>query len=148
PFAAIDSMLTTVTIFPKYLWQNVQDPLIGPGTIVGSGPLYYDTNSNLASGPIILHRNPNYFGDAAYCNVVRPDDIRFIFFTSGGSMASSFTSGSDTLDLIYNIPAPVFLNGLNPGPQQPNKKPQVYRAIVAEIVPNQNTPAIRRTDPH
>src|SRR5438094_60368 len=106
PFAAIDSMLTAVTIFPKYLWENIADPIANsPPVIVGSGPLYYDTNSNLASGPIILRRNPNYFGDAQYCHLVRPDEIRFIFFSSAGAMASSFTSGSDDLDIIYNIPA-------------------------------------------
>src|SRR5207247_11134915 len=73
PFAAIDSMLTEVTVFPKYLWENIGDPIANsPPVIVGSGPLYYDTNSNLASGPIILRRNPNYFGDAQYCHLVRP----------------------------------------------------------------------------
>src|SRR5207247_6342167 len=57
PFDAIDSLLTAVTIFPKYLWENIADPIANsPPVIVGSGPLYYDTNSNLASGPIILRR--------------------------------------------------------------------------------------------
>ena len=144
PFAAIDSMLTAVTIFPKYLWENIADPIANsPPVIVGSGPLYYDTNSNLASGPIILRRNPNYFGDAQYCHLVRPDEIRFIFFSSAGAMASSFTSGSDDLDIIYNIPAPVYLSGLNPGNGQIIEKRAVAGGFVGEIVLNQITPEIR-----
>src|SRR5205809_1041703 len=144
PFAAIDSMLTAVTIFPKYLWENIADPIANsPPVIVGSGPLYYDTNSNLASGPIILRRNPNYFGDAQYCHLVRPDEIRFIFFSSAGAMASSFTSGSDDLDIIYNIPAPVYLSGLNPGTGQIIEKRAVAGGFVGEIVLNQITPEIR-----
>jgi peptide/nickel transport system substrate-binding protein len=148
PYAAIDSMLTAVTIFPKYLWQNITDPIANaPPVIVGSGPLYYDTNSNLASGPIILRRNPNYYGDAQYCNVVRPDEIRFIFFSSAGAMASSFTSGSDDLDIIYNIPAPVYLSGLTPGQGQTIEKRAVAGGFVGEIVLNQITPAIRAQFP-
>src|SRR6266550_5238350 len=39
PFAAIDSMLTAVTIFPKYLWESITDPIANaPPVIVGSGP--------------------------------------------------------------------------------------------------------------
>ncbi|TLZ65741.1 MAG: PKD domain-containing protein [Methanobacteriota archaeon] len=148
PFAAIDSMLTAVTIFPKYLWESITDPIANaPPVIVGSGPLYFDTNSNLASGPIILHRNPNYYGDTQYCNVVRPDEIRFIFFSSAGAMASSFTSGSDDLDVIYNIPAPVFLGGLTPGQGQAIEKKAVAGGFVGEIVLNQITPAIRNKYP-
>jgi peptide/nickel transport system substrate-binding protein len=144
PYAAIDSMLTSVTIFPQYLWKDIADPLANaPPTPVGSGALYYDSNSNLASGPIILHRSPLYYADAQYCSVVRPDEIRFIFFSSAGAMANSFTSGSDDLDLIYNIPAPVYLNGLNAGSGQAIQKRAVAGGFVGEIVLNQITPEIR-----
>src|SRR3989442_717764 len=77
PYAAIDSMLTAIPIFPKYLWSGIADPVASsPPVIVGSGTLYFDTNSNLASGPIILRRNPNFYGDAQYCSFSRPDEIR------------------------------------------------------------------------
>src|SRR5436190_12416242 len=58
-------------------------------------------------------------------------------------MASSFTSGSDDLDIIYNIPAPVYLSGLNPGNGQIIEKRAVAGGFVGEIVLNQITPEIR-----
>ena len=148
PYAAIDSMLTAIPIFPKYLWSGIADPVASsPPVIVGSGTLYFDTNSNLASGPIILRRNPNFYGDAQYCSFSRPDEVRFIFFTSAGQMASSFTSGSDDLDVIYNIPAPVYLAGLNPGSGQIIQKRAVSGGFVGEISLNQITPEIRNAYP-
>lgn len=148
PFAAIDSMLTTVTIFPKYLWQNITDPVANsPAVLIGSGALYYDPNSALTSGPIILKRSPLYYGDAEYCQFSRPDEVRFIFFTSAGQMASSFTSGSDDLDLIYNIPAPVYLSGLTPGSGQTIVKRAVSGGFVGEISLNQMTPTLRAAYP-
>jgi len=144
PYAAMDSTLGAVPIFPKYLWQSIADPVTNaPPVPVGSGALYYDTNSNLASGPIILRKNPNYYGDAQYCNVVRPDEIRFIYFGTGGQLANSFTSGSDSLDVIYSIPPSVFQTGLSPGPGQTLQKYAVEGGFVGEIVLNQITPAIR-----
>jgi len=148
PFAAIDSMLTAIPIFPKYVWQNITDPVANsPAIPIGSGALYYDTNSALTSGPIILRRNPNYYGDAQYCAFSRPDEVRFIFFTSAGQMASSFTSGSDDLDVIYNVPAPVYLSGLTPGTGQVIQKRAVAGGFVGEISLNQITPGIRSLYP-
>ena len=144
PYAAMDSTLGAVPIFPKYLWESIADPVTNaPPVPVGSGALYYDTNSNLASGPIILRKNPNYYAEAQYCSVVRPDEIRFLYFNTGGQLADSFTSGSDNLDVIYSIPTSVFQSGLSPGQGQTLQKYAVEGGFVGEIVLNQITPAIR-----
>jgi peptide/nickel transport system substrate-binding protein len=148
PYAAIDSMLTAVTIFPKYLWEGIADPVANsPAVLIGSGAMYYDTNSALSSGPIILRRSPLYYGDAQYCQFSRPEEVRFIFFSQAGQMATSFTSGSDDLDVIYNIPAPVYLGGLNPGTGQVIEKRAVTGGFVGEISLNQMTPELRAAYP-
>ena len=148
PYAAMDSTLGAVPIFPKYLWAGIADPVTNaPPVAVGSGALYYDPNSNLQSGPIILRKNPNYYADAQYCNVVRPDEIRLLYFSTGGQLANSFTSGQDSLDVTYSIPTSVFQNGLSPPQGQIIQKYAVEGGFVGEIVLNQITPAIRARFP-
>jgi len=112
PFAAMESTLTAIPIVPKYLWESVRNPVTQEPQPypIGSGAMYYDPNSDLSSGPIILHRNPSYFGDARYCQMSRPDEVRFILYTSSGTMIDDFGSGASKLDAIFNIPASSFLN--------------------------------------
>jgi len=101
PFAGMNSTLTSIPIFPKYLWQGIADPVANePHPYpVGSGAMYYDTNSDLSSH-IILHRNPNYYGDAMYCQKSRPDEVRFLLYTASSTLIDDFGSGTSRLDAI------------------------------------------------
>jgi peptide/nickel transport system substrate-binding protein len=143
PYAAMDSTITTIPIFPKYLWGTIQDPVsTEPRPYpVGSGAMYYDPNSDLA-GTIILHRNPNYFGDAAYCQKSRPDEVRIIQYTSSGTMIDDFGSGASRLDAIYNIPSASFVNSASLN--QPSvTKIQVAGGFVGEVASNVMTNQLR-----
>ncbi len=143
PFAAMDSTLTAVPIFPMYLWQSIRNPVTQEPFPypVGSGAMYYDPNSDL-SAVIILHRNPNYFGDAMYCQLSRPEEVRFILYTSSGTMIDEFGSGSNKLDAIFNIPASSFLNA--PALQQSTvSRIQVSGGFVGEVAANAMTDTLR-----
>jgi peptide/nickel transport system substrate-binding protein len=145
PYAAMDSTITTIPIFPEYLWGTIQDPVsTEPRPYpVGSGAMYYDPNSDL-SGTIILHRNPNYYGDAAYCQFSRPDEVRFIQYTSSGTMVEDFGSGASQLDAIYNIPSASFVNSASLN-QPTVTKIQVAGGFVGEVASNVMTDELRAT---
>jgi len=114
PFAAMDSTLTAIPILPQYLWADVRNPVTQQPTPypVGSGAMYLDPNSDLAS-TIIFRRNPNYYGVDAYCRISRPDEVRFLMFTSSTTMVNDFNAGTSELDAIFNIPVASFLTALD-----------------------------------
>ena len=143
PFAAMNSTLASVPIFPKYLWQGIADPVANEPRPypVGSGAMYYDPNSDLSSH-IILHRNPNYYGDAMYCQKSRPDEVRFLLYTSSSTLIDDFGSGTSRLDGIYNIPAASFVNAASLN-QPTVTKIQVAGGFVGELSSNVLTDALR-----
>ena len=143
PFAAMNSTLTSIPIFPKYLWQGIVDPVANePHPYpVGSGPMYYDTNSDLNSH-IILHRNPNFYGDSVYCEKSRPDEVRFLLYTSSTTLIDDFGSGTSHLDAIFNIPAVSFVNAASLN-QPTVTKIQVAGGFVGELSSNVLTDALR-----
>jgi peptide/nickel transport system substrate-binding protein len=143
PFAAMNSTLTSIPIFPKYLWQSIADPVANEPLPypVGSGAMYYDPNSDLSSY-IILHRNPNYHGDAMYCQKSRPDEVRFLLYTSSSTLIDDFGSGTSRLDAIFNIPAASFVNAASLN-QPTVTKIQVAGGFVGEVSSNVLTDALR-----
>ncbi|TLZ95913.1 MAG: PKD domain-containing protein [Methanobacteriota archaeon] len=143
PFAAMNATITVIPIFPKYLWQSISDPVANepPGPPVGSGAMYYDANSDLASH-IILHRSPNYYGDATYCNKVRPDEVRYLLYTASSTLIDDFGSGTSRLDAIYNIPSASFVNAASLN-QPTVTKIQVAGGFVGEVSSNVLTDSLR-----
>jgi peptide/nickel transport system substrate-binding protein len=143
PYAAMNSTLAAIPIFPKYLWQGIADPVANEPRPypVGSGAMYYDTNSDLSSH-VILHRNPNFYGDAVYCEKSRPDEVRFILYTASSTLIDDFGSGTSRLDAIFNIPASSFANAaaLN---QLGITKIHIAGGFVGELGSNVLTDALR-----
>ena len=143
PFAAMNSTLSSIPIFPKYLWQGIADPVANEPRPypVGSGAMYYDPNSDLSSH-IILHRNPNYYGDAMYCQKSRPDEVRFLLYTASSTLIDDFGSGTSRLDAIFNIPAASFVNAASLN-QPTVTKIQVAGGFVGEVSSNVLTDTLR-----
>ncbi len=103
PLAAMSATLTNIPILPQYIWGGLANPLrYAPAYPVGSGPMYYDsTNSSVSL--VIFRRSPSYYGPAYYCRQVRPDEVRFIGYTSSSALITDFLSGTSRLDAIEGI---------------------------------------------
>ncbi len=143
PYAPMFSTLTGVPILPQYLWASIRNPVAQePRTVVGSGPLYFDSNSDLAGGLIIMHRNPNYYGAAAYCRISRPDEVRILPYSTSGAMVDAFKAGPpDNLDGIFDISAATF--SAVPTPGNGMFRWQVPSGFIGEIALNQMTDSLR-----
>lgn len=148
PFAAIYSTLSAVPILPQYLWSTVSNivtrmPSAAPYPL-GSGAMFYDhTNSSISSGPIILKRNPNYYGPQYYCQSSRPNEVRVLFYSTPTSMTSDFLSGSSKLDAIIDVDGLDYQRNIPASGTNGFYKWAVDGGFVAEIAVNVMTPQIR-----
>ncbi len=111
PFAAMDSAISAIPIFPRYIWGNLANPqnFNNNRNPIGSGAMYYDSVNATFGTNIILRRNPNYYGDTYYCSFSRPDQVNYLDYTSVGAMVNDFKSGTSGLDAIMNIDPPGYL---------------------------------------
>ncbi len=140
PLATMESTAINVPILPKYIWSTVPQPLNYKNSPpIGSGVYYYDA-TNTTSTTLVLRRNPNYYGETYYCQVARPDEVRFIGYPSSGSMVSDFISHTNNLDIITSIDSNSFLNSLASTPD----KWAVNYGFVGEFSINAMTDAERQ----
>jgi len=140
PVATMSSTANNLPILPEYVW-NVphQDPMkFSPNYPIGSGGFYYDTTNSTAT-IAILRKSPHYYADQYYCSVIKPDEVRFISYTSGSSMVQSFTSGADALNTIVGIDPTSYTNALAGW----NPKFAVDQGFVGEYAINLMTDAQR-----
>lgn len=156
PFAAMMTAAAEIPILPEYLWSSIwypgcgnkcnpvkNTPSIHP---VGSGALYYDiANSSISTGPLILKRNPNYYGPAYYCNQIRPNEVRFLLYSNTGTMVHDFQTGGSGLDALISVDAPSYTLTLPPSGTNGLFKWAVDSGFVGEFSVNVMTPAIRST---
>ncbi len=105
PVATMESTAVNIPIFPQYWWTaNVHgNPVkFNPKYPVGSGGYYYDDVNSGASLGILL-KNPSYYWDRYYCQVMKPDEIRYISYTNPTQMVTAFQSGGDELNALIGI---------------------------------------------
>jgi len=159
PFAGMYSALTGIPILPKYLWYPVAYPPVGkqdPNNIItstptihplGSGAMYMSdpANTTFSTGPFILDRNPNYYGSEYYCQFSRPNEVRYLLYSSTniGLMVQDFKSGQSTLDALISVDAPDYIHALPANGDQGMFKWAVDSGFVGEFSVNVVTPAIR-----
>lgn len=152
PYAAMLTTAAVIPIFPKYLWESVVDPAADfPAAApypLGSGAMYYDA-PNVAdptTGPIILKRNPNYYGDKYYCASPRPNEVRLLLYTNMGTMVQDFQSGQSKLDAIVSVDGPSFQKTLPASGTNGFFKWAVAGGFVGEIALNVMTPGTRASN--
>ncbi|HYM39296.1 MAG TPA: ABC transporter substrate-binding protein [Thermoplasmata archaeon] len=149
PLAVMASIVTTVPILPKYIWALIAAQGKLPSGVpaifafknsppIGSGVMYYDA-ANTTSTTLVLRRNPNYYGETYYCEIARPDEVRFIGYPNSGSMVSDFISGTNNLDMITGMDQSSYRKAL--GTYEP--KWAVNYGFVGEISINSMTDAQR-----
>lgn len=154
PFAAMTTVASVVPILPEYLWSSVWYPGCGnkcdptkntPSTQpVGSGAMYYDiANSSLSTGPLILKRNPYYYGPTYYCQQVRPNEVRYLLYSNVGTMVQDFQAGQSGLDALISVDAPSYQKTLPASGTNGFFKWAVDSGFVGEFSVNVMTPAIR-----
>ena len=104
PVATMYSTAVNVPIMPEYIWNHTnQDPIkYSPSFPIGSGGFYYDT-TNSTNTLAVLRKNPHFYGEQYYCAEIRPDEIRFISYTSSGTMVNDFTTGANSLNTIIGV---------------------------------------------
>lgn len=113
PFAAMESAASAIPILPEYIWGAVANPLhYQNANPIGSGAMYYDVTNTTLGSNIILRRNPNYYGDAWYCEFSRPDQVYYKDYSSAADMVSDFQAGTSGLDMIMNIDPASYTNAL------------------------------------
>lgn len=157
PFAGMMTVASVVPIFPAYLWSSVWypgcgnkcDPVKNTPSIhpLGSGAVYYDiANSSISTGPLILKRNPNYYGPTYYCEQVRPNEIRYLLYSNTGLMVTDFQNGQSGLDSLISVDAPSYKNTLPASGTNGFFKWAADSGFVGEVSANVMTPAIRSTN--
>lgn len=145
PYAPMLSTLVNVPILPQYLWEGIRNPVTQePRVPVGSGAMYFDPNSALTSGLIILRRNPNYYGDDVYCRLSRPDEVRILPYPSSGTLVDDFKAGANDLHGIFNIAAPTYLSALPPTGQGQLFKWAVPSGFTGEVGINLLSDSLRQ----
>jgi len=146
PLNVMMTVASGMPILPAYIWSGINNPLSYRNDVpVGSGAMYYDA-VNTTTSTLVLRKSPNYYGEEAYCRYVRPDEVRYIGYTSSAVMVQNFLSGSDRLDIIDHIAPSEYKVALGPTQQNPNgwsPKWAVDTGFVGEISVNVMTPEIR-----
>ncbi len=138
PRATVLAAAGHVPILPAYVWSSQTNPFgYNPPYPIGSGPLYYDA-ANSSTGTVVFRRNPAFYGDAYYCEQVRPDEVRFVAATTGSALVSAFTAGGalNAIDFIDPVSYTTTLASWSP-------KWGVNEGEVNEFAVNVLTPAIR-----
>ena len=103
PVATIYSTAINIPILPEYIWASITDPIsYSPQYPIGSGAYYYDT-TNSTTGLAVFKKNPHYYWDQYYCQVMKPDQIRFISYADSTAMVRDFQSGASQLNAIVGI---------------------------------------------
>ena len=154
PYAAMLSAATSVPIFPQYLWSSVWypgcrgacDPVKNTPSVhpVGSNSLYFDiANSSITTGPLIFKRNPNYYGPSDYCQVVRPNEVRYLLYATAGDMVTEFLSGASKLDAVVSVDPPSYTKTLPASGTNSIYKWAIDSGFVGEVAANVMTPNIR-----
>lgn len=95
PFAPfLQSIAETVFIFPKHIWEKVDDPkkLTGPEALIGSGP-YKLVEYNKQEGTYLFEANNDFFLGAPY--------VQRIEFIPAGDQALALANGKiDAFDMF------------------------------------------------
>ncbi len=103
PVATMYSTAVNIPIMPEYIWSTIKNPVkASPAYPIGSGGYYYDT-TNSTTGLAVFRQNPNYYWNQYYCQVMKPNEIRFISYTDTGLMVTDFQSGASQLNSIVGI---------------------------------------------
>jgi len=139
PLNVMMTVASGMPIFPAYIWSGINNPISYRNDIpVGSGAMYYD-GVNTTTTVLVLRKSPNYYGEDVYCRYVRPDEVRYISYTSSAIMVQNFLSGADRLDIIDHIAPSEYKVALNTW----SPKWAVDTGFVGEISVNVMTPEIR-----
>ncbi len=143
PYAGVLTAALDVPILPAYLWQGLKSIVGNPPSPnpLGSAALYYDVaNSSITTGPIVLKRNPNFYGDLYYCAFSRPNEVRFLFESTPTTMVQDFLGGGSKLDALWGLDAASYVKM---PPTNGVIQWAVDEGFVAEININVITPQIR-----
>ncbi len=103
PVATMYSTAVNIPILPQYVWAGVPNPVkYNPKYPIGSGGYYYD-NANSSASLAVFRRSLNYYWDTYYCEVMKPDEIRYISYTNPTQMVSDFQNAANGLSAIIGI---------------------------------------------
>jgi peptide/nickel transport system substrate-binding protein len=140
PVATMFSTAVNIPIMPEYIWNHTtQDPIkYSPSYPIGSGGFYYDY-SNSTNTLAVLRKNPHFYGEQYYCEAIRPDEIRYVSYTSSGTMVNDFTTGANSLNTIIGVDPTSYTQALNTW----SPKFAVDQGFVAEFSNNAMTDAER-----
>ncbi len=140
PVATMYSTTVNIPIMPEYIWNHTtQDPIkYSPSYPIGSGGFYYDY-VNSTTTLAVLRRNPYFYGEQYYCEAIKPNEIRFISYTSAGTMVNDFTTGANALNTIIGIDPTSYTQAL----ANWNPKFAVDQGFVGEFSINAMTDAER-----
>jgi len=148
PYSGMYTAASVIPIFPMYVWSGVNNPVrYSNANPIGSGAMYYDVANTSFGSNFVLHRNPNYYGVAQYCQVSRPDEVVFAGYTSSATMIADFKSGTTGLDAVAFVGPADYLAALPPT-NDPNgiEKWAADAGFVAEFNVNVITPEIRASN--
>ncbi len=142
PTATVLAAAGHVPILPAYIWSAQGNPFAyNPPYPIGSGPLYYDA-ANSSTSVVVFRRNPAFYGTSYYCEQIRPDEVRFVYASTGPTLVSAFTAGG-VLNAIDFIDPQSYTTTL--GSWAP--KWGVNEGEVNEFAINVMTPSIRAAYP-
>ncbi len=103
PVATMYSTAANIPIMPMYIWSTIRNPVkSNPKYPIGSGGYYYDYVDSSATLAILV-RSPNYYWDKYYCQVMKPNEIRFINYDNPSTMVTAFTTGANQLNAIIGV---------------------------------------------
>lgn len=114
-------------ILPESIWRGrlITDSNVLP---IGSGPYLArldptDPNKMLTPPPIILDRNPIWYGRETLGRQIFPDTMQFVSYTTNAAMAVDLTLGK--IDAILSTDAPTWAGFLS-------TKPEILRQSVPD----------------
>lgn len=103
PVATMYSTTVNIPILPQYIWSTINNPVkYNPRVPIGSGGYYYDS-TNSTTSLAILRRSPNYYWDQYYCQVMKPDEVRYVSYINPTQMVGDFTTGANQLNAVIGI---------------------------------------------
>lgn len=114
PIATMYSTAVNIPIMPQYVWSGIQNPVkSNPKYPIGSGAYYYDY-TNSSGNVAVFRRNPYYYGSQYYCEVMKPNEIRYISFANSGAMVTDFTSGTSQLNAVIGVDPDLYTGNTAP----------------------------------